>query len=946
MIWLLIASGLAFLAGALAMVFDRPRWTRILVITPALAAALIMVGLLVEAPGAPDGPYGATRLSLDALMFSPKPDQPIRIGGDAMSDDVVLSPGSGAAAWRIGRGRLPRDFLQIRRVSPDAVEFQVMPQSGPGSRAVIAVGDRPETFRYLGAVPAPAAARPCKAACASTAPTLAEAKKAKVFSAGVYDVVEPGKGALRPAGGFFFTPLSDAKLMQAGVPGPVSRYRLNAGEKVKVALYEAVASTPGLAGAEPDAGPLIARRSFEAALDKNGVLTLRLDTPQTQILDLQGGAGGRPAVRIGSGSAGDEPSGAGETVATFSLLGRVFDPDLTQIRLDVPRASTGETIVHERDGSERRAIGPTPLGGEHRIVVGVQPLDFLSGVFPFLWISAVIALAGSFFASRRLRLDDPIAALTIGATEMLLAMRLLIATEGAFVDESPKAQAAVAGALIALPLGALIVICAHPRAREQRFGLACLMVVTLATAALAYATTGRFGDVTILAGLGVAGCALRLYAPQAWFDRARTIVMGPLGRVRAKVGATASGVGARLASALAAPQDSPLIVGLGGGLVLLALRAGFLVIGHAESIQIVGVRVALSLLFTPLTLIFAAPLMAGALHGWRDKREAQRATIGLLALIGIGIVGASHLVKDNGFAIIALPIVVASLAAYFGRAAITGWAADASAATAAAVALLIVLLLWVGGFAGGTVALTAFGVVGLLALALWIARPGVGWLAPAVTVAGLLIAVNLVAAFGPVSGAHVDLDQALRADTNKLRLFAALAPSRLIEVGTRNADALQDTVEHMRDYGRTLFGRGYFTLPVPTVLKPYHMTDNLSAVHLISPFGRLGAFALLLVPGSLAIAAVVRALGGGGRSPTAAWLGALAALSLALVSTYMVLANLLAAPFTGRNVYLLAAPSSSDLVEGLMLAALVMATLASAKPTLPEAEAQAGEATP
>lgn len=41
----------------------------------------------------------------------------------------------------------------------------------------------------------------------------------------------------------------------------------------------------------------------------------------------------------------------------------------------------------------------------------------------------------------------------------------------------------------------------------------------------------------------------------------------------------------------------------------------------------------------------------------------------------------------------------------------------------------------------------------------------------------------------------------------------------------------------------------------------------------------------------------------------------------------MILANLLLVPFTGRNIYLLAPSSGSDLIEGLALLALAIVGL-------------------
>jgi hypothetical protein len=209
--------------------------------------------------------------------------------------------------------------------------------------------------------------------------------------------------------------------------------------------------------------------------------------------------------------------------------------------------------------------------------------------------------------------------------------------------------------------------------------------------------------------------------------------------------------------------------------------------------------------------------------------------------------------------------------------------------------------------------------LGLLAL-----RPSALWQLPVTIAVGLLLLVNVMAATGGWSQGDLSITQAIAREDNDLRLFAALDPARLALVGTRGSEGLQDAIAHMRAYGDTLLGRGYFTLPTPTVLRAYHLTDNAAAVHLVSPFGRLGAAALMIGPAALAFVACWAA---GRRSSAPAWLGALAALTLATVSFYMILANLLAAPFTGRNVYLLAPWSTADLLEGLALIALVVLTL-------------------
>ena len=124
-----------------------------------------------------------------------------------------------------------------------------------------------------------------------------------------------------------------------------------------------------------------------------------------------------------------------------------------------------------------------------------------------------------------------------------------------------------------------------------------------------------------------------------------------------------------------------------------------------------------------------------------------------------------------------------------------------------------------------------------------------------------------------------------------------------------------------------LAGHG-IAIPRPTVLAPYHLNDNVTAIHLIAPFGRLGAAALLAL---LAVGALIYTRGAlrDGESrvlPPPLSLAGIAALWTVFgAALYMILANLEVLPFTGKNVYFLAAASGSDLLEGAILMALAMA---------------------
>ena len=198
-------------------------------------------------------------------------------------------------------------------------------------------------------------------------------------------------------------------------------------------------------------------------------------------------------------------------------------------------------------------------------------------------------------------------------------------------------------------------------------------------------------------------------------------------------------------------------------------------------------------------------------------------------------------------------------------------------------------------------------------------KPTALWLLPFVAAACFLILVNTLPLLNLLpAGPDIDIANALELKANRLRLLSILAPSRFGDVGTIEAQKIGDVTDHVRAYSDTFFGRGYLSLQAPTeVLRPVHMTDNGAAVHLVSPFGRLGAVFFAVCYGALTLAAGARALSA--KAEWRPWLGFLATLSLFTISTYMILANVVAAPFTGRNVYLLAASSNSDLLEGLML---------------------------
>jgi hypothetical protein len=114
-------------------------------------------------------------------------------------------------------------------------------------------------------------------------------------------------------------------------------------------------------------------------------------------------------------------------------------------------------------------------------------------------------------------------------------------------------------------------------------------------------------------------------------------------------------------------------------------------------------------------------------------------------------------------------------------------------------------------------------------------------------------------------------------------------------------------------------------IPQPDALRQTHVDDNVTAVHLLGPFGRAGGLGVALI--LLAFACCMYALSAS-RPAEDSNRAQLGATMLVVTSLYMLLANIAQVPFTGRNFYFLAVSSHSDLLEGGLLLVIVLSGLA------------------
>jgi len=346
---------------------------------------------------------------------------------------------------------------------------------------------------------------------------------------------------------------------------------------------------------------------------------------------------------------------------------------------------------------------------------------------------------------------------------------------------------------------------------------------------------------------------------------------------------------ARLAERWRRPGREPATSWMAGVLLLvvvLAVRLALGAIGWKERIDFGVTVLAISVIYTPLILLGFGRLLAAS-----EIRPAGwgRPIVFWVLLVATTFV-APFTVRDSGYALMVLPIAgVGAALAWRRREARLPWTAPAAAAIAILLALPVLGAL--GGAQTDRLGHTAQMPRGLTD-----------------------------------EQALATLDRQAKTSQNLLRLYLIAAPEALGADVSTEAEGLKIWSAQLSDYTGSLFGRGYLSPANLTALKPVQATDNLTAIHLMSPFGRLatGLFLALLAGAPIAVWTLTRAAPLDTRRAT----GLLALWCLFGAAAYMTLANLQLVPFTGRNVYLLAPASGSDLLEGAILVALAVWGLA------------------
>ncbi|HEX8470839.1 MAG TPA: hypothetical protein VF633_06995 [Brevundimonas sp.] len=653
--------------------------------------------------------------------------------------------------------------------------------------------------------------------------------------------------------------------LAAPAPGPVPVDTARALSIWDVRTYNA--ADPG----DP-LGRLQERR--EIALSQTGtVLTATLSTPAVE--------------RVGRCPRNGSPS---PVAPDFPVLGGDLSNALTQ---DLPYPEPGHCA--ELASGTFRLTDPVALGKSAELRLDRLGGPWLLGWLSLAWAVVVLAVWGDDWRSDAASGGRRLQWMLFVALQALLAMRMLIAFAGLAADPELAGGLSVVGeaGLAYLAMTGLLLLLGPPterRALRMALVFGFVVAVTLAlhlwmTAvpgpiflasfkpAFWTPTPGGLALVATVAVLVVSG----LHA-LAQSEGQTTLIHTIRSRIEAIVSARFVGPVSDWRTVLPVTGFIRLLLGLAS---------------IKERLPVLGFAV--SALYTPALILGFSGLMA---DGARSSGK-RRLALGLVfcASLAILFVALPVGVKDNGYAIVGVAVLV--------MAAWGVWERRRQATTGPE---RLAALAWAAPLIGAVLVI-------LIASLLFQAPAAASRddIARAAVAASDQPALDILARAGAYS-------------QNQLRLWAFGSPDQVERYGSWEAENLRVWSQHLSDYTATLFGHGYLAPVNLSVLKPVQLNDNVSTIHVMAPYGRFGAAALLLCLAVLAAAAarVTRSEGDGPPSQ-GRLIGLMSLWILFGVGAYVVLANLQLAPFTGRNVYLLAAASDSDLLEGMTL--FVMAWL-------------------
>ncbi|QIG81079.1 hypothetical protein [Stakelama tenebrarum] len=640
----------------------------------------------------------------------------------------------------------------------------------------------------------------------------------------------------------------------------------------------------------------------------------------------------------------------GDNVVAFGMLGGTFAPLLEHVELVLPQEAGLHTYVSGNSpgykDNQRIEVREGGLG----IVLRVDPLNLTSGLRGYAGQVASLILVASMIVTWRVRRDVPLAAMLLATAEVLLSLRIIVAMEGGLVDETVRSRAALGDALVALPLGLLALSAAIGSIKRLPiqgvvFGGSAICVMLLIKAVHHDIPETSWQVVKLLMALTLLAITIRYSliprgyrlarrlleqakkrAPAAWRARLASLRNGRVSLIiRDWVARTRA---LPLLHWLRRQWWLPILVAYAFGVALVSLRIILAELGMQERISAgQSSSGALSIGFVPLTLLAATPLLL-LLSRVKERRHIFFCGIAFLVFLALFVLLLNYRVGDSGLGIVLMvSLALAGAGGRLERTPAVGRNAWLTI-TLTAFALAYGMSGYLAGNSGWWIIplLLLLGAVGLqLWVRSWDSACSIPWLLPAATLSAIILLTSFPQLRPEMSSPPGNVEAMSGSSVPELRLMAALAPERLAFQAGQSADDIRETFGHLSYYIDDWDGHGMLNFPQPPPgLKKQQFSDYALALHVVSPFGRFAAIGLLLMLAGLAALAFSRVQENRGEI----WFGALAITAFAGTSAYIALANLLQAPFTGRNFYLLAVQSSSDLAEGLLLLILGAVTLA------------------
>jgi len=899
------------------------------------------------------GRFGEFRLSMDRIEGDAV-SQPLRIGGDRAADDVVTSglrpalvtvegagdgetatgprlsvaaPAAGQAVEvaAIDRGPLrPLDVIGSAPISPgeaiclvdcaeDGARWYLLRGSGrldpariEGGRIVATdEGVQPPRRRVAVVISGAALWTPVQAIhpLRDFLPPE-DGARGRVEGCGSTIYCETVRGRPAPSAGFLFQdggpwvfgggqwrlflPSAEARIARRSggelqvrpARGDFTR-PLKPDEVQSLAIFQARFAS-GPTGPNERRGRLVERRSLDVSIDRRGVAALRLHTPDTVIIGQCPRNGWLDVADVLT--ARDAP---GARVVGLPALGGASGA-IAEGVLPVPEAG--------------RCAGFTS-GWIQRGDVGVDGRQVTLRLerFSFPWIALAVAFGWavlSWRAQARLLGERPVAWSLLLALQMLLAVRLLVGVSGAAGDTTIDTGRILADNLAAYVAAPLLFLAWSRTGRAPAWVWgAMLLFGALAFWGVEVAAQRPTGLALLLAL--AAGAAAAFHLLLAWPPFLKGMVrLRDASRSAAAVGSPG------LVDAFAKPPLAWIRRYPWAALLAAAVLFRIVLMAFGVKERLV---VALSAVYTPLLIAGFAGMVL-----WIAQRPVPP-----------GLTG-----RPSG-------------AAAFFRAA-AAWANRRFWFWAFLAAILVVVLVIPAMVNDIGYALTMVGP--LLALGAW--KLGSGrtdyplrrtWSLAAGLLIIAVVGPLLLGGVAALRSSPASVEAAARADDNgpaleilasavdvqdnDARRWHVLDPEGLASAGASSTENLRVLSAYLSDYTAPVLGRGYLvSAPLGAIVRDVHLSDNVSAVHLMSSFGRVSAAAYL---GLLAVlfAACAR-MTGQGRMDSRPWRRLIGLTSLTVlfgVAAYIILANLQLVLFTGRNVFLMAADSQSDLLEGLIL---------------------------